>query len=155
MVYFSKNLTKDQAKKLFRKLAVELHPDKGGSHAEFVKMQSQYESFLRGNFNYTSKEAKEEATSLNEFVQANEFVKSFKDVLVELTGTWVWLSGNTSPYKEEIKKHGFRWSKSKKKWYKAPYELKRKKRVGTNFDKIKSIYGYQAKKMEGVTALNY
>ena len=154
MVYFSKNLTQDEAKKLFRKLAIELHPDKkGGNSVEFIKMQAQYESFLKGSFNYTSKEAKDACNSLNEFVQANEFVKSFSDVLVELTGTWVWLSGNTQPYKETIKEHGFKWSRNKSKWYKAPYELKGKKRKGTNFEKIKSTYGYESKKMSGRTTL--
>ena len=67
--------------------------------------------------------------------------------------SWVWLSGNTQPYKETIKEHGFKWSRNKSKWYKAPYELKGKKRKGTNFDKIKSTYGYESKKMSGSKSL--
>ncbi len=153
MNYFSSSLSAQDAKKLFRKLAVELHPDKGGKHTDFITMQNQYESYLKGEFSYTSKEAKEACQSMNEFVQANEFIKNFTDVLVELTGSWVWISGNTKPYKEEIKEHGFKWSRNKSKWYKAPYELKGKKRKGTNFDKIKSTYGYESKRFKGATSI--
>jgi len=154
-MYFSANLTKEQAKKLFRKLAVELHPDKGGDQLSFVRMQREYESFLVGSFDYTRKDAQTESSALTDFINANEFVKTFEDVVVELTGTWVWLSGNTKPYKETIKEHGFRWSKSKSKWYKAPqgFSPKKGKYRGTNFAKIQDRYGYSAQTMKGQAKL--
>ena len=153
MKYFNNSMSQDEAKKLFRKLAIKLHPDKGGNHVEFIKMQNEYENFLKGNFNYTSQQAKENSTSLYEFIKTNDFIKNFKDVTVELTGTWIWLSGNTIPYKDTIKANGFKWSKSKKKWYKAPHPLKRKRKTGRSFAYIKDKYGYQAHKLKGATAI--
>ena len=143
-MYFPKNINKVDAKKLFRTLSLKLHPDKvGGSAKEFISMKNEYENLLKFNFSYTSKEATEETTSMDEFIKANEFIKDFNGVTVELTGVWLWLSGNTQPYKEIIKENGFKWSRNKLKWYKAPYTLKGKKR-GTNFNKIKKLYGYQS-----------
>jgi len=151
-MYFSKKLSQADAKKLFRKLSLELHPDKGGDAKKFIEMQAEFEKFLKGNFSFTDKDAHNEVTSMNDFIKANEFVKSFVDVIVELTGTWVWLSGNTRPYKDAIKENGFKWSKAKKKWFKAPYQLKRKKR-GVSFAKIKNKYGYESQKISGRTAI--
>ena len=145
MNYFNASMTKEEAKKLYRKLAVSMHPDKGGNHDDFTALQNEYENFLKGNFSYSEHEAREETNSFDSFIKANEFIKTFDGVIVELTGTWIWLSGNTFPYREEIKKHGFRYSKSKKKWYKAPGELSKKKRRGTSFDKIKQRYGHEEK----------
>ncbi len=144
MIYFSREMSKEEGKRLFKKWAVELHPDKPtGSHDEFLKLQQQYERFLRGNFLYTEKEAKAESCAVRDFINANEFIKCMDGVTVELTGTWVWICGDTFKYKDVIKANGFKWSKSKKKWYKAPEGTQMKRKRGTNFNKIQQKYGYQ------------
>jgi hypothetical protein len=52
---------------------------------------------------------------VNELLEANEEIKN--EVKVEEVGTWIWLSGNTKPIKEELKVIGFKWSKNKSAWY--------------------------------------
>jgi curved DNA-binding protein CbpA len=160
MNYFNSTMTADDAKKLFRKLAVELHPDKaseenkGKAHLAFIKLKHEYEAYLKGSHCFTSKQASDETNAMDEFIKANEFIKSFAGVTVELTGSWVWLCGNTYPYKNEIKEKGFAFSGAKKKWYKAPHELDSTKRKrGTSFEKIKTTYGYDALTMTGAKAI--
>lgn len=46
MMYFNNINTFAQAKQEYRKIAKALHPDRGGSLAEFQKMQAEYKSFL-------------------------------------------------------------------------------------------------------------
>ena len=46
--YFENCTTHDEAKKLYRRLAMELHPDKGGSDAEFQELNRQYRDFCEG-----------------------------------------------------------------------------------------------------------
>lgn len=46
MKYFNNITTFEQAKLHYRKLAKQLHPDRGGSAQEFQKMQSEYKSLL-------------------------------------------------------------------------------------------------------------
>ena len=159
MNYFTSTMTADEAKKLFRKLAVELHPDKaseenkGKAHLAFIKLKHEYEAYLKGSHCFTSKQASDETNAMDEFIKANEFIKAFAGVTVELTGSWVWLCGNTYPYKNEIKEKGFAFSGTKKKWYKAPHELDNTKRKrGTSFEKIKTTYGYTSLKIEDTTA---
>lgn len=38
-------------------------------------------------------------------------------IIVELCGSWVWVSGNTYGVKESLKQLGFRFSSKKKMWY--------------------------------------
>lgn len=46
--YFENCTTHDEAKKLYRRLAMELHPDKGGCDAEFQELNRQYRDFCEG-----------------------------------------------------------------------------------------------------------
>jgi len=152
MQYFNNTMAQDEAKKLYRKLAVQLHPDKStGSHELFVDLNNQYEAFLRGNCGFSQEWAQAETAGMDEFIKANDFIQNFVGVTIELTGSWVWLAGNTFPYKDLIKENGFLFSKSKSKWYKAPYKISGKKK-GTSFSKIKNRYGYEAKTIEDTTA---
>jgi hypothetical protein len=154
MNYFNNTMSNDEAKAIYRKLAVQLHPDKStGSHELFVDLNNQEGTFLKGNG--TSEEwAKAETAGMDAFIKANEFIKAFAGVTIELTGSWVWLAGNTFPYKEQIKEAGFAFSASKKKWYLAPYKISGK-RKGTSFSKIKNKYGYEAVTIQDTTAKLY
>ena len=40
-------LSKDELKRLFRKKARKLHPDKGGSHEEFIELANAYKDIIR------------------------------------------------------------------------------------------------------------
>ena len=54
-----------------------------------------------------------------------EFVESISkmaDVDYNIEGTWMWVSGNTKPHREELKKFGLRWAPKRKMWYKKPAE---------------------------------
>jgi hypothetical protein len=154
MRYFnSDSMNKKEIKAQYRKLALELHPDKGGDPAQFRDMQEEYEQMLKGNFGYTAKDAHTETEAMDNFIKANAYVENWDGCTVELTGSWVWICGNTYAYKTEIKEKGFKYSKSKKKWYLAPYELGKKRR-GIAFSKIKNKYGYESKTISASNRIN-
>ena len=48
MEYFKDCHSHDEAKKLYRKLALRFHPDKGGSEADFQELNRQYRDFCAG-----------------------------------------------------------------------------------------------------------
>lgn len=54
-----------------------------------------------------------------EFIEA---ISNMEDVYYNIEGTWMWVSGNTKPHREELKKFGLRWAPKKQKWYKKPAE---------------------------------
>lgn len=54
-----------------------------------------------------------------------EFVNSISnmtDVYFNIEGTWMWVSGDTKPHREELKRLGLRWAPKRKMWYKKPAE---------------------------------
>lgn len=54
-----------------------------------------------------------------EFVEA---ISNMNDVYFNIEGTWMWVSGNTKPHREELKRLGLRWAPKRKMWYKKPAE---------------------------------
>lgn len=54
-----------------------------------------------------------------EFVEA---ISNMADVEYNIEGTWLWVSGNTKPHREELKRLGLRWAPKRKMWYKKPAE---------------------------------
>ena len=66
------------------------------------------------------------------------------DLTVELCGSWLWISGDTKPHKEALKKVGCRWSASKKMWYwRHPEEGYTRSRGKATMNQIRNRYGSQ------------
>lgn len=151
-MYFSNCDSVDCAKALYRKLAVKLHPDKGGEHEIFVAMQNEYEAFL-SSFGQTKNQIEDDKTFVEEFIRTHSFFATMNGVTVELTGLWIWVSGNTYPHKDVLKEQGFLFSSNKKRWYKDlrvadGEKMVRSGRGRYSFDKIKSKYGYSSVSVE-------
>ena len=64
-------------------------------------------------------------------------------VSIEIVGTFIWLTGNTKPYKDDIKALEFRYSPKKYAWYKAPSDYKKRSRKNYDMDTIRGMYGSQ------------
>jgi hypothetical protein len=57
-----------------------------------------------------------------------------------LVGLWLWVKGDTKPYKEQLKELGFRWSPTHTAWYWRDDSLK-SRRSGKSLNEIASTYG--------------
>lgn len=120
--YFRGCETLEEVKKAYRELAKRLHPDAGGNAEEFKAMSAEYErAFERLKNVHRNKDGEtyEKATSETpqQYADIINRVILFDGVKIEIIGSWIWLSGNTKPYKEILKEMGFSWSKSKTAWY--------------------------------------
>lgn len=56
------------------------------------------------------------------FPEFVESISNMSDVWFTIEGTWMWVSGNTKPHREELKRLGLRWAPKRKMWYKKPAE---------------------------------
>ena len=106
MKYFTaKNL--EELRKEYKKLMVKNHPDNGGDVAACQEITAEYKKLFdmfkagqtpdeekKNTFDYKADEALRNV--INNIV-------SFDGVNIEVVGSWVWVDGNTFPYKEELK----------------------------------------------------
>lgn len=122
MAYFKDCRTIEEVKHLFKEYARQLHPDNGGDPEEFKAMMGEYQKvfeILKNVHMSADGETyeKESAETPEQFAAIIEAVIHLHGVVIEIIGSWVWVSGTTFPYREQLKEAGFVWSKSKKSWY--------------------------------------
>lgn len=98
--YFKDCQTLDEARKTYYKLAMQLHPDKGGNEEDFKELANQFEAFRPGKVKYEN-----EVNDWNSAIYANIISQliNIPEILIEICGSWIWISGNTKPYKDQIK----------------------------------------------------
>ena len=150
--YFSSCKTLEEVRKTYKELLFTYHPDISTipDATEICKViNNEYEtaynllknthSNVQGETYTTNKEPSETAKEYADII--NKLIH-FAGCTVEIIGSWIWISGNTKEYKEQIKAiGGFRWSQNKLSWYyhKEPFHKKGDKKL--SLDDIRSMFG--------------
>jgi curved DNA-binding protein CbpA len=121
--YFETNNIKtlDDLKKQYYKLAKKYHPDTDtGSKEDFQALANEYEKLFKKLLNGSNLSSDEKETEIA--IDANlrkiyESIMHLPGIEVELAGQWLWVSGQTYPIREELKKADFKFASKKKMWY--------------------------------------
>lgn len=119
MKYFTGVHTLDELKKTYRRLAMQYHPDCGGSEEIMKAINAEHDELFE-------QLKKAHNATADEFHQTTETPEEFRDIIavllkldgltVELCGSWLWIGGNTREHKEALKAAGCRWASQKKLW---------------------------------------
>ncbi len=136
---------KSELKKLYKQLAKELHPDMGGSHAEMVQLNNEFE-YLFTRLPETKQEQASQETA-QDFMDVVQGIAAIPGIYVELCGTWLWVTGETRAAKDQLKAIGFRWASKKQAWFwhAGPYRKRGKRQL--SLPEIRNIYG--SERIEG------
>lgn len=135
--YFEGINSIEELKKCYRKLAMQFHPDMGGSHKEMSEINNQYDNLFK-----ILKERNQESTVDDGFRKVISKIINL-NLKIEICGSWIWVSGNTKQYKEELKKAGFWWARKKEMWYWHPKEDKKRRKGSMSMEEIREKYGSQ------------
>jgi len=130
----------DEVKREYKRLAMLHHPDRGGDTETMQEINKQYEQIIKNpsyGYNHVSNEAKEDFIKFPEII--NEVIRF--NITIEVCGNWIWLSGNTIAYKEELKRLGFYFAPKKAMWYWRPKSFKSSHTKPMEMDYIRSKYG--------------
>ena len=160
MKYFAACTTLDELKKEYRRLAMIHHPDHGGDTATMQAINGEYsEAFprLKNQHNAAADEAHQTTETPEEFITIIFQLLRFPGLIVELCGSWLWITGETYAIKDQLKAAGCRWSSSKKAWYwHHPEEGHRWHKGTATMSDIRTKYGSQTYKgrnaAEAITA---
>jgi len=69
--------------------------------------------------------------------KAIELKKLFPSLQVEITFLWIWVSGDTRPYRQELKENGLRYAPKKQKWYFKGMQTYNKKSMPMDYIRLK------------------
>jgi hypothetical protein len=138
--FFSECRTLDEVKRAYKRLALLHHPDRGGQTAMMQEINRQYEEIMRDP-SYGFTKAKQEAQE--DFIKFPEIIEQIIrfDLTIEVCGNWIWLSGNTIAYKDELKCIGFYFAPKKSMWYWRPKDFKSANNKPKEMDYIRRKYG--------------
>lgn len=143
MKFFQSVTSTEEAKKLYRKLAKQHHPDRGGDHETMVQIINEYEEVMKG-FNVTQ-------TASDEFREIiNELIK-FDNIDIEIIGTWIWVTGDTFEIRSKLGKDGlgFKFSNNKKAWYWHEEDYKAFHKKKFSLDEIRLMHETKTVKTSG------
>lgn len=163
--YFTTCKTIEDVKKTYKELLFKFHPDISTDpnateickaiNNEYEKAFAQFKNIHENAKGETYTTSTESSETAKEYADIINQIIHFEGCTVEIIGSWIWLSGNTKPYKEQIKKiGGFHWSSNKLSWYyhKEPFHKKGDKKL--SLDDIRTMFGsetVQAKQRQAIT----
>ena len=135
--------TLSDIKLIYRKLASANHPDKGGNTETMQLINTAFAELCKYfETNQTLDINQEQETAPTFDFSFLDTLKTLHGVIIEVCGYWVWLSGNTYPYKETISGLGFKFSGAKKMWYWSPtINVSNYRRGSKSMKQIRKDYG--------------
>ena len=155
MKWFNNPQTIEDLKVQYKKLAMKNHPDRGGDVEVMKEINREYDELFARLKNihqtadgktYTTQEETHETP--NEFREIVERLISLDGITIELCGSWLWITGNTLPHKETLKRLQFRWSKSKCAWYYHSDDYRKHHNKSFTLDEIRDLHGSETIKSE-------
>ncbi|MCK9532679.1 MAG: hypothetical protein M0R77_19505 [Gammaproteobacteria bacterium] len=126
----------NEAKKIYKELAKKLHPDVGGTDEQFKTLNKIYNDFIENGLKF-----EEDSEFDLELEKVISQILHYENIIIEVVGSWIWLSGDTKDIKETLKELGFKWASKKKMWYYG--EMKGRNPKQKSMDDIKAKYGSQ------------
>lgn len=140
------DLSKDDLKSAYKKLALKYHPDRNPLGVELMKAVNAAFDLLITHFDKISQYSTENENSAYNYGKALERVltelNGLEGIIFEVIGNWVWIDGETKKHKEALNKLGCKWASKKKKWFYRPEEHKSKgNRTERSIDEIREMYG--------------
>lgn len=143
MKYFKKCKTIEEVKGLYKKLALENHPDRGGDTATMQAINAEYAfacAFVLKSSGFTDSEADEHIRLSEEYRQVVEQIINLPGIVIEVVGHWIWVTGDTYTVRKELKEAGLFFASKKLAWYYRSDEFKTKGGKKT-LDEIRDKYG--------------
>ena len=127
----------------YRRAAMKYHPDRGGSLQMMQAVNEALETLQAALDQGQTFEPNETQSDYGD--ELNAAIRAIIDlpgIVIEICGSWVWVSGDTRPHKDVIKAAGFKWAPKKAMWHFRPAEYKSHfSRGRMDMDDIRNKYG--------------
>lgn len=128
MKWFKDINSLDELRKAYKKLVVKHHPDNGGSDEAIKSINAEYDIIFKkfkagyehsDSYKNTTERQRQTYNTVKDQKLREMVIKlsKYPKLTVEICGVWIWVSGDTKAYKEELKALGLHYARNKKSWY--------------------------------------
>lgn len=142
--FFKDCTTVEEVKELYKKLAKEHHPDKGGNVETMQALNNEY-TFVCAKIvqgaGMTAEETEASILSAEAYRDAINAIIHLDGLIIELIGAWIWVSGDTYKHKIALKAAKYEWKHKKEMWVFRTAEYKTRNRTPMHIDEIRAKYG--------------
>lgn len=150
-------LTLAIVKLAYRRACKKYHPDINPAGLEMMKAVNNAYEFMK-TLDYADPKNTDHENDQpdygDELNTALNAAMELHGLLIELCGSWIWISGDTKTHKAALKDAGFKWAHKKVQWYFRPANFKSfggKKR--RSMDSIREKYGSTVYRQNQRTAI--
>lgn len=136
--------TLEELKRQYYKLAKIYHPDTGGTEENFKALNNEYEKIEKAILSggtYTTQEQKNESEISEIYREIIDSIITIPGIIIEIIGTWIWISGITFPVKEQLKESGFKFHHIKKMWFWHAGDYHKRGNKEMDINEIRVKYG--------------
>ena len=118
-MYFDNISNSLTLKNEYRRLAKIYHPDCNGDEYCMKMINDEYETKFKEleKDNYSGEDKEFLNEDIKNFLKIIQGTLMYTNINIEIIGSWIWISGNTYPFRKELKSLGMGWSNNKKAWY--------------------------------------
>jgi len=144
--------TLEELKAMYRKLAFQHHPDRGGNAETMKAVNNEYDALFpklkdvhktKDGETYTARQTTTETA--DQFKDLIAELMKMDDITIEIIGCFVWVTGDTRPHREQLKALRFKWHQKKIAWFLAPEDYRKQSRRDYGLDEIRNMYGTSGK----------
>ncbi len=143
MKYFTDCTTIDEVKALYKKLALQHHPDRGGDNATMQVINDEYRdacAHITQDAGLSGEQADEQIRLSEEYQRVISAIIHLPGIVIEVVGNWIWVSKDTYPVRRELKAAGLFFASKKQVWYYRNEAFKTRGN-GASLEEIRSKYG--------------
>lgn len=117
--FFAGINTLDALKAEYKRLVKENHPDLGGDESTMKAINNQYAEAVEyiKQHGEQAEQAKAAREVPEEFVRVINAIISRAGLVIELVGSWIWVTGDTYENRDALKAAGYRFASKKRAWY--------------------------------------
>lgn len=155
MAYFKNVNTLEELRKQYKELLKQYHPDNANGSTEATQeINAEYDRLFKVLKNkheskQTSTDGAKADFNANKYdFEADEKLRevmqkiiNFTNINIEVVGCWLWVDGDTYPYRNDLKEIGFKWASEKKKWYFHTEAFRKRSKRKLSMDDIRNLYG--------------
>lgn len=159
----------NELKQLYRAFAMQYHPDRGGDEDAMKAINNEFTALFEVLKYKQNTEAEQQHEQGNwkgysttsetpeEFIDIVAKLNAIGGIVIELCGSWIWITGDTKGNREALKAAGCRWSPKKMQWYwRHEEDYCRKYRKGElDMEEIRDLYGSQIIGQQGFQMVAY